>query len=149
MHSRYSDPEFIAIVSRNLPSPEGSGPQTEAGKQRTRYNALRHGLNVDDILPCRASDCYYAPLCPLLGQVDELPRLCAVELSEYQRMGAVLSSEADGHEYIILSLRYERLLKCRAIDPEIVYQDRFEHHQSRLLTRLMEQQADYRSAEGK
>jgi hypothetical protein len=79
--------------------------------------------------------------------VDELPPLCALELSEYRRMSNALSGEAEGCEYIMLILRYERLLKCRAIDPEIVYQDRFEYHQSRLLARLLDWQAAIR-AEG-
>ncbi len=149
-NQRYSDPAFIEIVCRNLPPPECSGPRTVVGKQRVRYNALRHGLNVDDILPCKGDACYYAPLCPLLDQVEELPPLCAVEMSEYQHMNVELWGEADFdvHGYIILALRAERLTKCRAINPELAFVDNFDYHQTRLLNRLLKQQAVLRGTEG-
>lgn len=29
-------------------------------------NAVKHGMNLDFILPCRAASCYYRPVCPLI-----------------------------------------------------------------------------------
>jgi hypothetical protein len=85
--------------------------------------------------------------------VDEL-QPCAVELAEYSQyrkaMEGMAALPVDVHAYIMLLLRHERLVKCRSLDPEIIYQDRFQYHETRLMSRLAKQLAALASlAEGK
>jgi hypothetical protein len=71
--------EAIAKVTRNLPTPENSGPRTEEGKRIVGLNPVKHGLTMPGFLPCKKEKCYYFEVCELSKSEEGLAALKELE----------------------------------------------------------------------
>lgn len=126
-HERYHSEEFLETVKRNLPPPESSGPQTEEGKSKVRWNALTHGLNVDGILPCKGNKCYYREICPLILQdIPVESEYCSIEESIHSQISDNVRSmfHEDPNEELIeeyqnIYVLNDRIDRYLSLNPDI------------------------------
>jgi|GEM_PF-4583018 hypothetical protein len=122
---RYHTPKFIEVVKKNLPDPAHSGAKTTEGKERIRYNALKHGLNVRGLLPCKPQKCYYRSLMCFIKDDEECSAFCVIETAKYQRMKEVMKvkyAKVDStivDDYIMSTILLDRINRYIAINPEL------------------------------
>ena len=126
MSKRKVSEKFLASVKKNLPPPEHSGPKTEEGKRRVRYNALKHGFNIKGILPCKAS-CWYREICYIYDDLFNGDRgyigLCAIEFAEYLLLKeSFLDTDNisdDVEDFIMQTILANRTCRYLSINPEL------------------------------
>jgi len=150
--------EFIDKVKKNLPPPENSGPKTQQGKQRVKYNALKHGLNTEGLLPCLPGKCFYKKaICPLENETD-FSNVCVVEAARYLQLKESFDKEPYCsmsvdlvQKYIrntILLERVNRYIAVSASDPvSDIYAEKLhrklQNKQLMLLKEIIKEEASY------
>lgn len=123
--------KFIQSVNKNLPSPEQSGPKTENGKKKVRYNALKHGLSVNGFLPCNPNRCIYKQHICDYQELDFFTDLCIIELAKYLYLKESFSYKTNSSDptiqeaYIICIIRIERANRYIAINPDVIWDEKF------------------------
>lgn len=123
--------KFIESVRRNLPPPERSGPRTREGKNKIKYNALKHGLNVNGLLPCKPEYCIYRQHTCTLHEHQLFAGICLIELNMYiylkeQIYRRYKNIDPDLIEaYILYTIQIERANRYIAINPDILWNGHF------------------------
>lgn len=112
-----------------------TGPVTPGGKRIASLNNIRHGLNINGILPCKGSKCCYYEICMvrIIQGEDYINRIpygspCPSEMYEYNKFKEAYSKYGSGdrlnketnHNIALLLVRRERQRKYTAIWPEMI-----------------------------
>ncbi len=123
----------ITAVTRNLPSPELSGPRTERGKRRSSLNSLKHGLATEGFLSCKKEGCYFREVCRFCRSDEGRPVFeamaygdpCPVEVAYYYdiRRGLAREGAADdvwAHMWAMNEVRMMRRRELSAVDAHLL-----------------------------